>query len=87
MNAREIKDILIQERLGDFFRAHDMQRKTDYLLSFGIILQESCPELKETYSKHLDYYAEQVGQEKEEIYYFGVCDGLRLANAIAQEIK
>ena len=87
MNIQEIKDILIQERLGDFFRAHDIQHKTDYLISFGMILQKSCPDLQETYSKHLDCYAEQVGEEKEEIYLFGVRDGLRLANMIAQMIK
>ena len=87
MNIQEIKNILVQERLGDFFRAHDIQHKTDYLISFGMILQKSCPELQETYSKHLDCYAEQIGEEKEEIYLFGVCDGLRLANMIAQAIK
>ncbi len=87
MTAKEIKDFLVQERLGEYCRVHDMQHKTDYLLSFGTILQENCPELQEAYSKHLDCYAEQVGQEKEEIYVFGVCDGLRLAEIIAKAIK
>lgn len=87
MTIKEIKDFLVQERLGDYYRAHDMQHKTDHLLSFGVILQKRCPELQEVYSKHLDCYAEQVGQEKEEIYCFGVCDGIRVAEAIAKEIK
>lgn len=87
MTAKEIKDFLVQERLGDYCRAHDIQHKTDHLLIFGKILQERCPELSEAYSNYLDCYAEQVGQEKEKIYIFGVCDGLRLADIIARAIK
>ncbi len=61
MTIKEMKDFFVQERLGNYYQMHDKQCKTDYLLDFGIILQEQCPKLQETYSKYLDCYAEQTG--------------------------
>ncbi len=87
MTIKEMKDFFVQERLGSYYQMHDKQCKTDYLLDFGIILQKQCPELQETYSKYLDCYAEQTGQEKEEIYIFGICDGFRLIQIIANLLK
>ena len=40
MTIKEMKDFFVQERLGNYYQMHDKQCKTDYLLDFGIILQQ-----------------------------------------------
>lgn len=87
MNIEECKNLFIQERLGEYYKKHNNSPQKDPLEMFKEILSNSSSTLVESYNKHLDYYAEQIGQEKEELYCFGICDGIRLAQAIANLLK
>lgn len=84
MKRTELIELMIQERLGLYFKdnfnhGQEEVQKSD---EFRLLLKEKAPELEEDFQQYLDWTAEHGGDEQEGLYLFGLSDGVRLMKDI-----
>ena len=84
MEAKELIELMIQERLGFYFKNNTENRQEELKKSdeFLLLLKEEAPHLEEAFLKYLDWTAERGGDEQEGLYLFGLSDGVRLMKDI-----
>lgn len=84
MDTEELRDFIIQERLSLYFRnnienSHEEVKKDDEFLKK---LVDKAPELEKEYREYLDWTSTHNSKSMEEIYLFGVHDGIHLVKKI-----
>lgn len=84
MDNKEMKELMVQERLSFYFKKNDkpglarLQKSNEFLS----LLEKESPELVDEFNTYLDWIASHGGDEQEGIYLFGLHDGIRLMRDI-----
>lgn len=84
MNINELTDLIINERLSLYFkqnREHGI-KENQRSEEFQRLLKEKAPNLLDAFGKYLDSVTELDAADNENIYLFGVHDGIRLMRDI-----
>ena len=84
MDIKELTELIINERLSLYFkqnREHGI-KENQRSENFQKLLEEKAPNLLDAFLNYLDSVATIPAADKENIYLFGVHDGIRLTRDI-----
>lgn len=84
MEEKELIELIIHERLSLYFKENPINSQEEMKKSdeFLLLIKKNAPELEKEFLSYLDWIAEHSGNEQENLYLFGVWDGVRLMKNI-----
>ena len=84
MEIKELTRLIISERLGYYFRQNRENgiKENRHSLEFRRLLEERNPDLSDVFAEYLERRVKLEAAEQENIYLFGVHDGIRLMRDI-----
>ena len=84
MDAKELTRMIISERLGYYFQQNRVNslKENRQNLEFRKLLEERNPNLADAFAEYLERRVKLEATNQENIYLFGLHDGIRLIRYI-----